>query len=183
MAAHRARFQPGADLPYYICGYAVYYGGSTPTGTCHNPAMFVDSLNQIDVQTHEIRFATNPANRWRLQGGFFSSETELIEVNDFTYPGSVHTVGWHGEKGFASNYPLTNTEAAPGNPSGSNYNAAGGYYTYPGPFPQGVIFRNDIRRTDGGAAISLWPRKGGVQERAPAQNLVAQRHGGIGRAG
>ncbi|MCY4256422.1 MAG: TonB-dependent receptor [Gammaproteobacteria bacterium] len=138
----------GEYLPYYICDYTVYSGGSAPTGTCHNPAMFVDSLNQLDVQTHEIRFATNPANRWRLQGGVFSSETELIEVNDFTYPGSVHAVGWHGEKGFASNYPLTNTEAAAGNPSGSNYNAAAGYYTYPGPFPPGVIFRNDIRRTD-----------------------------------
>ncbi|MCY4533455.1 MAG: TonB-dependent receptor plug domain-containing protein [Gammaproteobacteria bacterium] len=138
----------GEYLPYYICDYTVYSGGATPTGTCHDPAMFVDSLNRLDVQTHEIRFTTDQSNRWRLQGGVFSSELELIEVNDFTYPGSVNAIGWHGEAGWAPNYPLTNPEAAPGNPSGTSFKAGPGYYTFPGPFPEGVIFRNDIRRTD-----------------------------------
>ena len=138
----------GEYLPYYICDYSVYSGGATPTGTCHNPSMYVDSLNTLEVETHEIRFATDPANRWRLQGGVFSSELELIELNDFIYPGSIYAIGWRGEAGFAPNYPLTNVQAAPGNPSGSAFNGGAGYYTYPGPFPEGVIFRNDIRRTD-----------------------------------
>lgn len=138
----------GEYLPYYICDYSVYSGGSTPIGTCHDPAMFVDSLNRLDVQTHEIRFATDQSKRWSLQGGVFSSNLELIEVNDFTYPGSVNAIGWRGEAGWAPNYPLTNVEAAPGNPGASSYNGGPGYYTYPGPFPEGVIFRNDIRRTD-----------------------------------
>ena len=76
------------------------------------------------------------------------SDLELIEVNDFTYPGSLNAISWNGHPGFAPNYPLTNPQAAPGNPAGSSFNAGPGYYTYPGPFPPDVIFRNDIRRTD-----------------------------------
>ena len=43
---------------------------------------------------------------------------------------------------------MTNTQAAPGDPSASSFNAGPGYYTFPGPMPPGVIFHNDIRRTD-----------------------------------
>ena len=152
----------GQYLPYYICDYyATYTSYNTPPGiprvgtTCHEPQMYVDSLNKLDVQTHEIRFTTDPSRRWRLQGGVFTSELELIEVNDFIYPGSLKAISWNGHPGFAPNYPLTNPTAAPGNPAGSSFGAGPGYYTYPGPFGPdrhggdiGVIFRNDIRRTD-----------------------------------
>jgi len=142
-------------LPYYICDYhATYTSFNTPPGvpregtTCHEPRMFVDSLNMLEVQTHEIRFATDQTARFRLQGGVFSSELELIEVNKFTYPGSTKAISSSGALGFVPNYPLTNTQAAPGDPSGSSFNAGPGYYTFPGPMPPGVIFHNDIRRTD-----------------------------------
>ena len=154
----------GQYLPYYICDYyATYTSFNNPPGIpragtrCHPPQMYVDSLNRLDVQTHEIRFTTDQSRRWRLQGGVFTSELELIEVNDFIYPGSVWAISWNGHPGFAPNYPLTNPEAAPGNPAGSAFGAGygQGYFTYPGPFGPdrhggdiGVIFRNDIRRTD-----------------------------------
>ena len=152
----------GQYLPYYICDYyATYTSFNSPPGIpragtrCHPPQMYVDSLNRLDVQTHEIRFTTDQSRRWRLQGGVFTSELELIEVNDFIYPGSVWAISWNGHPGFAPNYPLTNPGAAPGNPAGSAFGAGPGYYTYPGPFGPdrhggdiGVIFRNDIRRTD-----------------------------------
>ncbi|MYE98945.1 MAG: TonB-dependent receptor plug domain-containing protein [Gammaproteobacteria bacterium] len=145
----------GQYLPYYICDYyATYTSFNTPPGvpragtTCNEPRMFVDSLNALEVTTHEIRFATDQTNRVRFQGGVFMSDLELIEVNDFTYPGSLNAISWNGHPGFAPNYPLTNPQAAPGNPAGSSFNAGPGYYTYPGPFPPDVIFRNDIRRTD-----------------------------------
>ncbi|MCY4477468.1 MAG: TonB-dependent receptor [Gammaproteobacteria bacterium] len=141
----------GQYLPYYICDYYnVYYASTTVPGSgrCNTPLMYVDSLNKLEVRTHEIRFATDQSRRWRLQGGIFTSELELIEVNDFTYPGSLYAVGWTGHAGFTPNYPLTNSQAAPGNPAGSAFGAGPGYYTYPGPFPADVIFRNDIRRTD-----------------------------------
>ena len=145
----------GQYLPYYICDYyATYTSFNTPPGvpragtTCNEPRMFVDSLNALEVTTHEIRFATDQTNRVRIQGGVFMSDLELIEVNDFTYPGSLNAISWNGHPGFAPNYPLTNPQAAPGNPAGSSFNAGPGYYTYPGPFPPDVIFRNDIRRTD-----------------------------------
>ena len=134
----------GQYLPYYICdGSVTYPGAAAPSGRCHSPQLHVDSLNKLEVQTHEIRFATDQGNRWRAQGGVFFSETELVEVNDFTYPASVHAVSFNGTKGFATNYPLTNTAV-----TGVVGNAGEGYYTYPGPFPEGVIFRNDVRRTD-----------------------------------
>ena len=154
----------GQYLPYYICDYyATYTSYNSPPGiprvgtTCHEPVMYVDSLNALEVQTHEIRFTTDQSNRWRVQGGVFSSELELIEVNDFIYPGSLEAISWNGHPGFAPNYPLTNPAAAPGNPSGSAFGAGygQGYFTYPGPFGPdrqgsdiGIIFRNDIRRTD-----------------------------------
>ncbi len=145
----------GQYLPYYICDYyATYTSYNSPPGvprvgtTCNAPQMYVDSLNMLEIQTHEIRFTTDQTNRWRVQGGVFMSNLELIEVNDFTYPGSVDAISWNGHPGFAPNYPLTNSQAAPGNPAGSSFNGGPGYYTFPGPFPSGVIFRNDIRRTD-----------------------------------
>ena len=154
----------GQYLPYYVCDYyATYTSFNSPPGiprvgtTCHEPHMYVDSLNMLEVQTHEIRFTTDQANRWRVQGGVFSSELELIEVNDFIYPGSLEAISWNGHPGFAPNYPLTNPAAAPGNPAGSSFGAGygQGYFTWPGPFGPdrhgsdiGIIFRNDIRRTD-----------------------------------
>ncbi|MDE0006198.1 MAG: TonB-dependent receptor plug domain-containing protein, partial [Rhodospirillaceae bacterium] len=134
----------GQYLPYYICDGSVTYPSGAPSGTCNEPQMFVDSLNALEVQTHEVRFTTDQANRWRMQGGVFTSELELLELNDFTYPASVKAIAWDGvTRGFAPNYPLTNTSV-----TGTINNASPGFYTYPGPFPEGVIFRNDIRRTD-----------------------------------
>ena len=143
----------GQYLPYYICDYyAGYYAkpGVPGVGTCQSPLMYVDSLNALEVKTHEFRFATDQSNRWRVQGGVFTSELELLEVNDFTYPGSVNAVMWTGGVGFTPNYPCTNPAAAPGTPSGSAFCGGGGqgYFSHPGPFPADVIFRNDIRRTD-----------------------------------
>ena len=107
----------GQYLPYYICDYYnVYYASTTVPGSgrCHTPLMYVDSSNKLDVKTHEIRFATDPSRRWRLQGGVFSSELELLELNDFTYPGSVHAVGFSGVPGFVPNYPLDQPGGGPG---------------------------------------------------------------------
>ncbi|MYE30800.1 MAG: TonB-dependent receptor plug domain-containing protein [Gammaproteobacteria bacterium] len=135
----------GQYLPYYICdGSVTYPGAADPSGTCNEPRMFVDSLNALEVQTHEIRFTTDQTNSWRLQGGVFFSDLELLELNDFTYPGSTKAISFDGvTRGFGPNYPLTNPSV-----SGLVGNAGEGYYTYPGPFPPDVIFRNDIRRTD-----------------------------------
>ncbi len=143
----------GQYLPYYICDYyATYTSSNSPPGvpragtTCNEPRLFVDSLNALEVTTHEIRFTTDQTARFRAQGGVFMSDLELIEVNDFTYPGAVNAISWNGHAGWATNYPLTNPQAAPGDPERGQ--AGPGYFTYPGPFPADVIFRNDIRRTD-----------------------------------
>ncbi|WP_300527485.1 TonB-dependent receptor [Maricaulis sp.] len=127
----------GQYLPYYICDVAVTYpGAAAPSGTCNAPNLFVDSRTNTTVETHEFRFNTPEDNRWRLTAGAFYSNLELAELNDFTYPGSIPL-------NFAPNYPLTNTAV-----TGAIGNASPGYFSDAGPFPEGVIFRNDVLRTD-----------------------------------
>lgn len=134
----------GQYLPYYICdGSVTYPGAAGPTGTCQAPNMFVNSSTETKVQTHELRFNTPRENRLRATFGGFYSDLELTELNDFTYPGSEAAIGFNGVAGFGPNYPLTNTAV-----TGAIGNAAPGYFSDPGPFPEGVIFRNDVLRTD-----------------------------------
>jgi len=143
----------GQYLPYYICDYYVTYTSFSPTGnpdgTCQPPNLFVDSQTTVEVMTHEIRFSTDSAKRFRVTAGAFYQDLELTEVNDFTYPGSVNATSYVDDGqggrvlGFGPNYPLTNTAV-----TGEVGNAAEGYYSDAGPFPAGVIFRNDIKRTD-----------------------------------
>lgn len=134
----------GQYLPYYICDYDVTYPtGAAPAGTCYAPNLFVNSHSETEVQTHEIRFNTPSENRWRATFGAFYSDLELAERNDFVYPGSTMVQYTDGSVGFAPNYPLTNTDA-----TGAIGDAYPGYFSEPGPFPDGVIFRNDVLRTD-----------------------------------
>ena len=106
--------------------------------------MFVESSTETKIQTHEVRFNTPADERFRATFGAFYSNLELAELNDFTYPGSTQVVYTDGSVGFAPNYPLTNGAATPGQVG----NETQGYFSDPGPFPNGVIFRNDVLRTD-----------------------------------
>ncbi len=133
----------GQYLPYYICDGSVTYPGGAPSGTCQAPDLFVKSGTETKVQTHELRFNTPSENRIRATFGGFYSDLELTELNDFTYPGSTQVIGFSGLTGFAPNYPLTNTDV-----TGVIGSAGAGYYSEAGPFPEGVIFRNDVLRTD-----------------------------------
>ena len=133
----------GQYLPYYICDGSVSYPGGAPSGTCQSPLLFVNSRSETEVMTHEIRISTDQSKRVRATLGAFYSDLELTELNDFTYPGSEAVVGFNGVIGFGPNYPLTNTAV-----TGLVGNAAPGYFSDPGPFPEAVIFRNDVKRTD-----------------------------------
>jgi outer membrane receptor protein involved in Fe transport len=143
----------GQYLPYYICDYYVTYTTYSPTGlpdgTCQPPNLYVDSSTKLEVMSHELRFSTDQARAFRVTAGAFYRDLELKERNDFTYPGSLLATSWQDDGeggrvlGFGPNYPLTNTSV-----TGEVGNAAPGYYSDPGPFPPGVIFRNDVLRTD-----------------------------------
>jgi iron complex outermembrane receptor protein len=134
----------GQYLPYYICDGSVSYpGASGPAGTCQAPELFVNSSTETKVQTHELRFNTPAEHRLRATFGGFYSDLELTELNDFVYPGSEFVQSFGTAIGFGPNFPLTNTAV-----TGNVGNAAAGYFSDPGPFPEGVIFRNDVRRTD-----------------------------------
>ncbi len=121
----------GQYLPYYICDGSVSYPGTAaPAGVCQAPNLFVNSRSETTVQTHELRFNTPAEKALRATFGAFASDLELAERNDFTYPGS-EAATLFGQVGFSPNFPYTT-----------------GYISDPGPFPAGVIFRNDVLRTD-----------------------------------
>ena len=126
----------GQYLPYYICDYSVVYpqyvGLGAPAGTCQAPNLFVNSRTDTEVMTHEFRINTPAEYPIRATVGFFYSDLELRERNDFVYPGASATLGADGVSlGFADNFPYST-----------------GYVSAPGPFPENVIFRNDVKRTD-----------------------------------
>lgn len=122
----------GQYLPYYICDSSVSYpGDAAPSGTCQAPDLFVNSRTNTEVMTHEIRINTAEDRRIRATVGAFYSDLTLTERNDFTYPGSTQIDGYGTQTGFSPNFPFMT-----------------GYRSDEGPFPDGVIFRNDVRRTD-----------------------------------
>lgn len=123
----------GQYLPYYICDGSVTYPGDgvAPTGTCQAPNLFVKSDTTTTVKTHELRFSTDEDQAVRGTFGGFYSSLEIRELNNFTYPGSTQAIAFNGAVGF-----------------GPNFSAAGSSVSDTGQWPAGVIFRNDILRSD-----------------------------------
>ncbi len=128
----------GQYLPYYICDGAVTYpGAGGPSGTCQAPNLFVKSRTETDVETHELRFVTSEDEAIRATFGGFYSSLEIRELNNFTYPGSTQAISFDGvTRGF-----------------GPNFSAQGSSVSDAGQWPAGVIFRNDILRTDEQVAV------------------------------
>ena len=143
----------GQYLPYYICDYYVTYTkfapGNVPTGSCPAPDMFVDSLTDTEVKTHEIRINAPINDNVSLTAGAFMSDLELLEHNMFTYPGAVESdIGW------GVNYALTDTsvygyQALLSNGALKSKQFAGpGWHSGRGPYYPPVMFFNDVKRTD-----------------------------------
>jgi len=127
----------GQYLPYYICDGSVSYPGDAPAGTCQAPNLFVKSRTETDVETHELRFATDEDQTIRATFGAYYSSLEIREVNSFTYPGSTQAISFDGvTAGF-----------------GPNFSAQGASVSDRGQWPEGVIFRNDVLRTDDQKAV------------------------------
>ncbi|MEJ6651770.1 MAG: TonB-dependent receptor [OM182 bacterium] len=121
----------GQYLPYYICdGSVTYPGASAPSGTCQAPNMFVKSTSQTEVSSHEIRLSTDADRMISATVGGFYSTLDLAEKNDFTYLGSRQAIAFNGETGFGPNFSAENSTSDQGQ------------------WPNGVIFRNDVLRTD-----------------------------------
>ena len=131
----------GQYLPYYICDYYVTYTtyapGNVPTGTCGAPNLLVDSTTNLEVTSHEFRINADLNDSTSITAGVFASDTELTELNLFTYPGSVGN-----DITYAANYALTDTSV-----TGVINNASPGWFSA-GPYSEPVIFFNDIKRTD-----------------------------------
>lgn len=121
----------GQYLPYYICdGSVTYPGAGAPSGTCQPPSLFLKSHSNTKAMTHELRFSTDEAHPIRATFGAFYSDLELREKNDYTYPGSTAAIAFNGNVGFGPNF------SAPGSSSSQEQ------------WPAGVMFRNDVLRTD-----------------------------------
>ena len=134
----------GQYLPYYICdGSVTYPGSSAPSGTCQAPNQVVLSNTQAETTSHEVRINTPVSdNGVSATFGFFTSETEIAELNFFNYEGSQYNLNFSGvANAWAPNYPHTNAQVTGGN-------SFAGYYSAAGPFSPPTIFWNDILRTD-----------------------------------
>ena len=144
----------GQYLPYYICDYYVTYANSDPAkvpapytglpyGDCGAPDMYVDSIVESEVQTHELRVNAPINDTMSLTAGVFFSDLELTEHNMFTYPGALVS-----DIGYGLNYALTDTSVTGVPLTGSSSNAGAGWHSGRGPYAPPVMFVNDVRRTD-----------------------------------
>ncbi|KHK93331.1 TonB-dependent receptor [Novosphingobium malaysiense] len=137
----------GQYIPYYMCDTAVSYPGyvaSAPADpTCYAPNLAVKSHSETSVFTQELRFSTPEENRIRATAGGFYQNLVLKERNDYYYASEMVRGSDGVTTGFAPVYPFTNTEV-----TGTVGNAYPGYFSDPGPLPEGVGFRNDVKRTD-----------------------------------
>ena len=152
----------GQYLPYYICdstvSYPEYnyiyngvepnpltdvsgYAQGTPYGVCQAPNLFVTSNSETEVWSHEFRAQTDQDMRLRGTAGVFTSKTVLQERVDFTYPGSENA---HLFPHFESSAAFINVPGFHDN----GYFSSVGFRTGSETLPTGVIFRNDIERTD-----------------------------------
>lgn len=134
----------GQYLPYYVCDRSVSYDGpvgsygspNPPTGTCQAPLAIIPTQSSIEVETHEFRLTTDSDKRFRATAGVFYSDLLLEEVVDFTYPGAELTTAPDGQGGFVTGF-------------GPGTSPPGSTLIFPGEiFPEGVLFRNDVTRTD-----------------------------------
>ncbi len=103
-----------------------------PTGECAAPNFFVNSTVKTRVHTHELRFSTDQDMSVKATFGGFYSDLEIRELNDFTYPGSE----------------LIGTDSFGPNKSADDINGYIASVSDTGIWPEGVIWRNDIIRTD-----------------------------------
>lgn len=127
----------GQYVPFYICDGVTNYSAVADAGTCQAPDMYVASESTTEVMTHEFRVNADLNDTTSVTAGVFISDLELIEHNEFTYPGSAKIAA-----GYAPNYPHTNPQPGQGG------NAGAGWYSEPGPYSAPIIFVNDIKRTD-----------------------------------
>ena len=127
----------GQYVPFYICDGVTNYTAVASAGTCQAPDMYVAHTGSTEVTTHELRINTDINDTTSITAGVFLSDLEMIEHNEFTYPGSGKLVTQ-----YSPNYPHTNPQPGQGG------NAGAGWYSQPGPYYAPVIFVNDILRTD-----------------------------------
>ena len=137
----------GKYLPYYICDYYVTYTtfapGNVPTGDCGTADLYVDSIVESEVQTHEFRVNAPLSDTMSLTAGVFMSDLELTEHNMFTYPGALVS-----DIGYGLNYALTDTSVTGVPLTGGSSWAGAGWHSGRGPYSPPVMFINDIKRTD-----------------------------------
>jgi len=129
----------GQYVPFYICDGVTSYNTFAPVeaGTCQAPDMYVAHTGSTEVTTHEVRVNGDINDTTSFTAGVFMSDLEMIEHNEFTYPGSAKLVAQ-----YSPNYPHTNPQPGQGG------NAGAGWYSQPGPYNAPIIFVNDILRTD-----------------------------------
>jgi hypothetical protein len=96
----------GQYVPFYICDGVTNYTAVASAGTCQAPDMYVAHTGSTEVTTHEVRISGDINDTTSFTAGVFLSDLEMIEHNEFTYPGSAKL-----DTKYSPNYPHTNPQA------------------------------------------------------------------------
>ncbi|MEJ2535097.1 MAG: TonB-dependent receptor plug domain-containing protein, partial [Gammaproteobacteria bacterium] len=74
----------GGYQAYYICT-----GGYSNFTECFDPTKQYLGETTNERMTHELRFSTDPSNRWRVTAGVFFDDQESTSDGEFQYFGSI----------------------------------------------------------------------------------------------
>ena len=127
-------------------GYQAYYlctGGYSNATQCFNPAKQYVERTESERLTHEVRFNTDPARRWRVTGGVFLDRQKTVSDGQFQYFGAV-------EAGFnVASAPGTITNPAQSPPGAGNIvSTVEGVSNPYGRGPQTIFVNNFTREED-----------------------------------
>ena len=128
----------GGYIAYYLCSGNLF--DETDPNNCYNPTKQYTEATTNNRETHELRFSTDSARRWRLLGGVYLNDTRTTHLGDYH--------DWAANAAFAehtSNY--NNDNSGDGLLLGNVTLPTAGVVSS-GPRPATVTFFNDYTRTE-----------------------------------
>lgn len=134
-----------AFVAYYICNYNFY---TSVASQCYDPVKALDQEITNTRQTHELRFSTDPENRWRITAGVYFDETEIEVNSSFKYFGAIDVQN-SAAPTWATQIINVDQLARAGSPDGNTPATLTG----PDVRELGEIFINDITRREEQIAV------------------------------
>ena len=71
----------GGYIAYYLCSGNLQ--DATDPNNCYDPTKQYTEASTNDRETHELRFSSDPAKRWRFLGGVYLNDAKTTHLGDF----------------------------------------------------------------------------------------------------